>query len=60
MIVDRLAYTPTTTMPKEPGYYVVKLRHSERPVVLWWGNNHPHWLSGSQRVQAVAWIGPLP
>jgi hypothetical protein len=47
-------------LPKEPGWYVVYRRHSERPVVLWWGTLSTAWREGAQQVQVDAWVGPFP
>lgn len=55
-----LATGKAPELPTEPGWYAVYRRHSERPVVLWWGARSDCWREGAQQVQVDAWVGPFP
>lgn len=52
--------TDASKNPKEPGYYVVWLHMSDRPVVLYWGEHSTEWRAGAVKQRVDAWMGPLP
>ncbi len=54
-----MSWQPATQNPQAPGWYVVRLHLSDRPVVLWWSTLSTHWRDGMRKVQAVEWMGPL-
>jgi hypothetical protein len=54
-----LPWQPATDLPRDPGWYVVKVDTSDRPLVLWWSSLSTQWRDGSRLVNAVAWLGPV-
>lgn len=55
-----MTWTNAKTPPTEPGWYVVRLRCSDRPLVLWWSRLSTQWRAGCQVQRVAAWMGPLP
>lgn len=54
-----IEWTPASTSPTEPGWYVAKLRHSDKPIVCWWQSPGRGWRYGATKHDVTAWIGPL-
>lgn len=42
-----LTWTPPRIPPAEPGWYAVELRHSDKPIVLWWRSEERGWRFGA-------------
>ena len=54
-----MIWRPATETPTKPGYYVVKLKHSDRPIVLYWSTLSTQWRDGARLAAVVEWSGPL-
>lgn len=47
------------SLPSVPGWYAVRIRLADRPVILWWSASSTRWLYGAASVQVDCWLGPL-
>lgn len=45
--------------PTQPGWYLVLRRGVSTPQALWWSGTNEYWLSGAQRIDVCAWVGPI-
>ena len=54
-----MTWQPATETPSEPGWYAVRVRMRDRPLVLWWSRLSTQWREGARVVVAEQWLGPL-
>lgn len=52
----RMIKTDASTNPVEPGYYACWLHLSDRPVVLYWGEQSTDWRYGAMKMNVTHWL----
>ena len=54
-----MIWTASPETPKAQGWYVVRIKHSDRPIVLWWSALSTQWRDGARLANVVEWSGPI-